>query len=128
MKFEVPFLDLQQPMAPLRPALDAAYRRVMDSGRYILGAEVERFEEDFAAVAGSTHAVGVGNGLDALAFLLHVDLALSLDLEQFNRRLLRLRHSGCSWDDRLLLGDDRGSGRLGRRGRRWRSARSQAVG
>jgi dTDP-3-amino-3,4,6-trideoxy-alpha-D-glucose transaminase len=70
MKFEVPFLDLQQPMAPLRPALDAAYRRVMDSGRYILGAEVERFEEDFAAVAGSTHAVGVGNGLDALAFAL----------------------------------------------------------
>ena len=70
MSFAVPFLDLQPPMAPLRPALDAAYRRVMDSGRYILGAEVERFEQDFAALAGCAHAVGVGNGLDALAFAL----------------------------------------------------------
>lgn len=49
-----------------RAALDAAYARVLDSGRFILGAEVEAFETEFAAWLGTAWSVGVGNGTDAL--------------------------------------------------------------
>jgi dTDP-3-amino-3,4,6-trideoxy-alpha-D-glucose transaminase len=62
----VPFLDLHAATSELRPALDEAYRRVMDSGRFVLGDELTRFEEAFARSAGSRYAVGVGNGFDAL--------------------------------------------------------------
>lgn len=68
----VPFLDLAAGLAELRPAIDAAYGRVMASGRWILGAEVEAFEAAFAAYCGVAHAVGVGNGLDALVIALEV--------------------------------------------------------
>jgi dTDP-4-amino-4,6-dideoxygalactose transaminase len=46
--------------------IDAAIRRVLDSGRYVLGPECEAFEKEFAAFAGVQHAVGVGNGTDAV--------------------------------------------------------------
>jgi dTDP-4-amino-4,6-dideoxygalactose transaminase len=46
--------------------LDAAYQRVMESGWYILGSEVEAFENEFASYCGVKHCIGVGNGLDAL--------------------------------------------------------------
>jgi dTDP-3-amino-3,4,6-trideoxy-alpha-D-glucose transaminase len=68
---DVPFLDLHAAVAELRPALDEAYRRVMDGGRFILGDELARFEEAFAKSVDSRYAVGVGNGLDALAAALH---------------------------------------------------------
>ncbi len=51
-------------------AIDAAIRRVLESGSYILGREVEAFEEEFAAYIDVQHAVGVGNGTDALALAL----------------------------------------------------------
>jgi len=54
----------------LKPELDAAYRRVMDSGQYILGTEVEAFENEFAAYCGVGHCIGVGNGLEALHLIL----------------------------------------------------------
>ena len=44
----VPFLDLGRATAELRGELDQAVARVLDSGRYILGQEVEAFEEEFA--------------------------------------------------------------------------------
>jgi dTDP-4-amino-4,6-dideoxygalactose transaminase len=66
----IPFLDLHAAYAELRPEIDAAYRRVMDSGWYILGAEVEAFEQEFAAYCGVRHGIGVGNGLDALHLIL----------------------------------------------------------
>jgi len=66
----VPFLDLHAPYVELREQIDAAYRRVMESGWYILGAEVEAFEHEFAQYCGARHAVGVGNGLDALQLAL----------------------------------------------------------
>lgn len=62
----VPFLDLAAPHRELRAELDAAIARVIDSGWYILGPEVEAFESEFAAYVGAAHCVGVGNGLDAL--------------------------------------------------------------
>jgi dTDP-3-amino-3,4,6-trideoxy-alpha-D-glucose transaminase len=66
----VKFVDLGLSDPALREALDAAYRRVLDSGRLILGAELEAFETEFAAYCGAPHAVGVGNGLDALTLTL----------------------------------------------------------
>ncbi len=62
----VPFLDVEATYAELRSDLDAAYSRVMRSGQYILGAEVQAFEDEFAAYCGVSHCVTVGNGLDAL--------------------------------------------------------------
>ena len=50
--------------------IDAAIARALDSGRYILGAEVTAFESEWAAYVGSAHAVGVGNGTDALELAL----------------------------------------------------------
>jgi len=64
------FLDLQAPYKELQPQLDAAYRRVIESGYYILGEEVEAFEEEFAAYCGAKHCIGVGNGLEALHLIL----------------------------------------------------------
>lgn len=62
----VSFLDLHAAYAELKPEIDAAVQRVLDSGWYILGAEVEAFEAEWAAYCGAKHAVSVGNGLDAL--------------------------------------------------------------
>jgi dTDP-4-amino-4,6-dideoxygalactose transaminase len=57
----------------LKDALDAAYRRVMESGYYVLGPEVESFEAEFAAYCGVKHCVGVGNGLEALTLILRAN-------------------------------------------------------
>ncbi len=67
---KVPFLDLQALYLELQDALDAAYRRVMTSGRYILGEEVAAFESAFAGYCHVKHCVGTGNGLDALHLIL----------------------------------------------------------
>jgi dTDP-4-amino-4,6-dideoxygalactose transaminase len=62
--------DPQTPRAPLRDELAAALERVLDDGRYILGPEVEAFEEEFARYIGVRHCVGVANGTDALTIAL----------------------------------------------------------
>jgi dTDP-4-amino-4,6-dideoxygalactose transaminase len=59
-------LDVRRQNAPLERELRAAFERVLRSGSYILGAEVERFEEAAAAVAGARFAIGVSSGTDAL--------------------------------------------------------------
>ena len=64
------FLDLEASYEELRVELDAASRRVMESGWYILGGEVDAFERAFALYCGAKHCVGVGNGLDALILIL----------------------------------------------------------
>jgi len=69
----VPFLDLRAAYREKQAELDAAYRRVMESGWYILGEEVEAFERDFASYCGADYCVGVGNGLDALIFILRAN-------------------------------------------------------
>jgi dTDP-4-amino-4,6-dideoxygalactose transaminase len=66
----VPFLDLKASYEELRGELDEAFRRVMESGWYILGKELSAFEEEFAAYCGVEHCVGVANGLEALALIL----------------------------------------------------------
>ncbi len=67
---QIPFLDMKAPYRELQEELDAAYRRVMESGWYILGEEVEAFEAEYAAYCGVRHCVGVGNGLEALHLVL----------------------------------------------------------
>lgn len=67
---KIPFLDLQACYHELQDELDAAYQRVMSSGQYILGKEVEAFEKDFATYCGTRHCIGVANGLNALHLIL----------------------------------------------------------
>jgi len=66
---KVPFLDLKAPYLELKEELDAACQRVMESGWYILGEEVEAFEAEFAEYCGVKYCVGVGSGLDALSLI-----------------------------------------------------------
>lgn len=66
----VPFLELKPTYEELRSEFDAAYHRVMDSGYYLLGKELEAFEAEFAAYCGAKHCICVGNGLDALHIIL----------------------------------------------------------
>lgn len=66
----VEFFSLQRQHAEIRSQLDTATARVLESGRFILGAELDRFESGFAFYCGVKHAIGVGNGLEALALIL----------------------------------------------------------
>lgn len=66
----IPLFDTASNLNGLRPQLDAAIARVMDSGRYILGPEVQAFEAEFAEYVGVEHAIGVGNGTDAISIAL----------------------------------------------------------
>ena len=62
----IPFLDLKVAYLELQPEIDAAIKRVLDSGWYILGEEVNIFEQEYAAYCETKHCVGLANGLDAL--------------------------------------------------------------
>lgn len=67
----VPFLDLKAAVDELRADIDASIVKVLNSGQYILGDEVEAFEKEFAKYCGAKYCVGVANGLDALHLVLH---------------------------------------------------------
>jgi dTDP-4-amino-4,6-dideoxygalactose transaminase len=62
----IPFLDVRASYLELKDEIDHAVARVLDSGQYVLGTEVERFEEEYAAFCGARFAVGGANGLDAV--------------------------------------------------------------
>lgn len=66
----VPFLDLKSLNLSVAPELHEAFARVLDSGWYILGRELEAFEAEFAAYCQTPYAIGVANGLDALQLTL----------------------------------------------------------
>ncbi|HYD49803.1 MAG TPA: DegT/DnrJ/EryC1/StrS family aminotransferase [Terriglobales bacterium] len=66
----IPGADLRAQHAALRAELDAAVGRVLASGSFVLGAEVEQFERAFASYCGVSHALGVANGTDALILAL----------------------------------------------------------
>lgn len=63
---QIPFGNLQRQYQQLHESLDAAIRAVCERGWFILGQEVEQFEEAFARFCGAPHAVGVGSGTEAL--------------------------------------------------------------
>lgn len=66
----VPLFATRPALAPLLDEVARRQRAVLDSGRYVLGPEVEAFEREFAAFAGARHCVGVANGTDALTIAL----------------------------------------------------------
>lgn len=63
---KIPFLDLRAAYLELKDEIDEAVARVLDGGWYILGPEVEAFEDEFSAYCEAQHCIGVANGLDAL--------------------------------------------------------------
>lgn len=66
----IPFLDLGAAYREIQPQIDDAVARVLASGWYILGPEVEAFEAEWASYCGVAYAVGLANGLDALVLAL----------------------------------------------------------
>ena len=62
----IPFLDLRATYLELKFEIDEAITRVLDSGHYILGSEVEAFEAEYASYCEAKYCVGLANGLDAL--------------------------------------------------------------
>src|SRR5690554_6519883 len=66
---QVSFLDLKAVNAPYTTEMQAATRRFLESGWYVLGEETRAFEEEYARFCGTKHAVGVSNGLDALRLI-----------------------------------------------------------
>jgi dTDP-4-amino-4,6-dideoxygalactose transaminase len=62
----IPFGDLKLQYLSIKEEIDAAVERVLTSGWFILGQEVQAFEEEFASYLGVSHAVGVGSGTEAL--------------------------------------------------------------
>lgn len=72
----IPLLDLEAENRPLRPEIDAALARVVDSGHFVLGPDVEAFEEELARYCGTRFAVGCASGSDAVLLAL-----MALDLK-----------------------------------------------
>ncbi len=72
----IKFLDLQKINAQYAEELKQAAAEVIDSGWYLLGERVRRFETNLANYIGVKHAIGVANGLDALRLILkaHIEM------------------------------------------------------
>src|SRR3954451_939157 len=66
MSDQIPFVDLARQHEPIAADLRAAFERVLGASSYVLGEEVERFEEEFAAYCGVRHCIGVASGTAAL--------------------------------------------------------------
>src|SRR3954447_26200334 len=66
----VPLFDTRTPVAPLLPAIRAKVSEVIEASQFILGPEVGAFEAEFADYVGAEHAIGVGNGTDAITLAL----------------------------------------------------------
>ena len=62
----IPFFELKRQYISIKEEIDEAIARVLEKGNFILGEEVERFEEEFAHYVGAKYAVGVGSGTEAL--------------------------------------------------------------
>ncbi len=67
---KIPFLDLKTSYQELQTEVDDAFRRIMNSGWYIMGKELMLFEEEFAAFCHTRYCIGVGNGLEALHLIM----------------------------------------------------------
>jgi dTDP-4-amino-4,6-dideoxygalactose transaminase len=67
----VPFLDLKAQYHSIKPEIDAAIARILETSQFVLGEEVAGFEREFAAYCGAAHGVAVNSGTSALhlAFL-----------------------------------------------------------
>lgn len=66
----IPFLNLQAQYQSIKPEVDAAMQKVLDTSAYVLGPAVDQFEKDFAAYCGVSHCIGLNSGTAALALLM----------------------------------------------------------
>lgn len=66
----IPFLDLYQLNKPFKTAFQEKFAAFLDSGHYVLGNSVKKFETQFADYCGANFCIGTGNGLDALKLIL----------------------------------------------------------
>ena len=110
----IKFLDLKKVNERFRGELDAAVQRVLDSGWYLLGKEVEKFEADFAAYCGVKHCIGVANGLDALNLIIKaygfgLGDEIIVPANTFIASILAISENGCApvlvepkWSTRLI--------------------------
>jgi len=110
----IKFLDLKKVNERFRAEMDAAVKRVLDSGWYLLGKEVEAFEQEFAAYCGTKHCIGVANGLDALTLILKAygfgpGDEIIVPANTFIATLLAVSANGCTpvlvepdWNTRLI--------------------------
>src|SRR5471032_3065827 len=62
----IPFVDLQAQYRSIKPEIDAAIARVLETGQFVLGDEVEAFEREFAAYCGASHGIAMNSGTTAL--------------------------------------------------------------
>ena len=74
----IPFLPLKDITAKYADEIHEAINRVVDSGWYLQGKEVEQFEADYADYIGCRHCVGVGNGQDALIWIYRAYIELGV--------------------------------------------------
>lgn len=74
----IKFLDLKAINDSYEPELSQAIKRVLDSGWYLLGHEVNTFEQEYANYIGTNHCIGVANGLDALRLILRAYIELGM--------------------------------------------------
>lgn len=89
---DIRFLDLGASYTELKTELDEAVSRVLDSGYYLLGPELEAFETEFATYAGAAYCVGVGNGLEALQLAL-----IAMDIGQGDEVIVPSHTYIASW-------------------------------
>jgi dTDP-4-amino-4,6-dideoxygalactose transaminase len=72
------FLNLKAVNDSFEPDISIAIKRVLDSGRYLLGDETKSFEKEFSDFVGSKYTIGVANGLDALRLILRAYIELGI--------------------------------------------------
>lgn len=72
----VPYLDLQRLNRPYEQKFKEVFKGFLNSGNYILGEQVQNFEDEFANYCGTNFCIGTGNGLDALTLILKGYIAL----------------------------------------------------
>ena len=110
----IKFLDLKKINERFRAEMDAATKRMLDSGWYLLGNEIEQFETDFAAYCGVKHCIGVANGLDALKLIIKaygfgVGDEIIVPANTYIASILAISDNGCTpvlvepkWETRLI--------------------------
>lgn len=110
----IKFLDLKKINERFRGEMDAAVKRVLDNGWYLLGQEIEQFEKEFAAYCGVKHCVGCANGLDALKLIIRAygfgpGDEIIVPANTYIASILAISDNGCTpvlvepkWETRLI--------------------------
>ena len=98
-RLKIPFYDLEACHREILPELENAYKRVINSSTFLLGSELEKFENEFAEYCGAKYCVGVGSGLDALYLTL-----IALGIGKGDRVLVPDQTFIATWNAVTLTG------------------------